>query len=113
MIFKRVNLHSFILSNQKNFYWLILGLYLVSALSLSFDGGMTYDEEVDYIGLRDQLSFALKVLSGERPDFQQIHDNLEFYGIAGKLPGWILWFAHKQITGLGLGFNQALSLIHI
>ena len=98
---------------QKEIYFLILGVYLVSTLSLAFDGGMTYDEEVDYIGLRDQLSFALKVLSGERPDFQQIHDNLEFYGIAGKLPGWILWFAHKQITGLGLGFNQALNSFHV
>ena len=59
MIFKKADLHSFILSNQKNFYWLILGLCLVSVLSLLYDGGMTYDEEVDYIGLRDQLSFAL------------------------------------------------------
>ena len=113
MLFKKTNLSSFVLANQKTFYWLVLGLYLVSALSLSFDGGMTYDEEVDYIGLRDQLSFALKVFAGERPDFEQIHDNLEFYGIAGKLPGWLLWFAHKQITGLGLGFNQALNSFHV
>ena len=99
--------------HQKGIYFVVLGFYLVSALSLAFDGGMTYDEEVDYIGLRDQLSFALKVLGGERPDFEQIHDNLEFYGIAGKLPGWLLWFAHKQITGLGLGLNQALHSFQV
>ena len=102
-----------IVKHQKGIYFLALGVYLVSALSLAFDGGMTYDEEVDYIGLRDQLSFALKILAGERPDFEQIHDNLEFYGIAGKLPGWLLWFAHKQITGLGLGLNEALNSFQV
>lgn len=107
------NLVQAIAKYQKRIYLLVLGIYLVSALSLAFDGGMTYDEEVDYIGLRDQLSFAVKVLGGERPDFEQIHDNLEFYGIAGKLPGWLLWFAHKQITGLGLGLNEALNSFHV
>ena len=99
--------------NQRSIFFFCLGSYLLLALSLSIDGGLTFDEETDYLGLRDQIKFAIDYLNGERINFETIHDNLEFYGILGKLPGWALWMLHKRVTGLGLSIDEAITSFRV
>jgi hypothetical protein len=91
-------------------YRLVLGGYLVLALSSLLAGQISWDEESDYLGLRDQLAHAFRLLSGERSDYQAIHSNLEYYGIAGLLPAWLLWFLHRGwLTGR---FSLERTLFH-
>lgn len=99
--------------SARNLYFIFLGSYLAMAFASAFNGAMGSDEEVDYLGLRDQLSFAGKVLTGKNPSFVDIHDNLEFYGIAGKLPGWILWFIYGKVNGIGISIDEALNSFHV
>lgn len=59
-------------------YRLVLGGYLVLALSSILAGQLSWDEETDYIGIREQLSHALRLTQGEASDYHAIHSNLEF-----------------------------------
>lgn len=78
-------------------YRLVLGGYLVLAVSSLLGGQLSWDEETDYLGLRDQLTHAFGLLHGARPDYHAIHSNLEFYGTSGLLPAWVLWFVQRGL----------------
>jgi hypothetical protein len=90
-------------------YRLVLGGYLVLAVSSLLGGQISWDEETDYLGIRDQLSHALGVLSGARPDYHAIHSNLEYYGTTGLLPAWLLWFLQRGLLTGRFSLERALS----
>lgn len=90
-------------------YRLVLGGYLVLALSSLLGGQISWDEETDYLGIRDQLSHALGVLSGARPDYHAIHSNLEYYGTTGLLPAWLLWFLQRGLLTGRFSLERALT----
>lgn len=90
-------------------YRLILGVYLVLALSSLLGGQISWDEETDYLGIRGQLTHALGVLRGERPDYHAIHSNLEYYGTTGLLPAWVLWFLQRGLLTGRFSLDRALT----
>ena len=89
-------------------YGLVLGLYLVLALSALSGGVLGWDEESDYLGIRGQLAHAVLLLRGEHPDYHSIHSNLEYYGTVGLLPGWLLWFLQRGLLTGRLSLDRAL-----
>ena len=89
-------------------YGLVLGLYLVLALSALSGGLLGWDEESDYLGIRGQLAHAVLLLRGEHSDYRSIHSNLEYYGTVGLLPGWLLWFLQRGLLTGRLSLDRAL-----
>ncbi|MEB3333651.1 MAG: hypothetical protein VKP70_01555 [Cyanobacteriota bacterium] len=89
-------------------YRLVLGGYLVLALSSILAGQISWDEETDYLGIRDQITHGVRLLRGERPPYQAIHSNLEYYGIAGLLPAWSIWFLQRGLLTGRFSIDRAL-----
>lgn len=71
-------------------------------------GITSWDEETDYLGIRTQIAHAAKLLSGDSPDYRDIHSNLEYYGTVGLLPAWIFWFMQQSLLVGRLTIPQAL-----
>jgi hypothetical protein len=93
---------------DRSAYRIVLGVYGVLALSSTMAGQLSWDEETDYLGLRDQLSHALRLVRGENPDYHTIHANLEFYGTVGLLPAWLLWFLQRGLFTGRFSLDRAL-----
>lgn len=89
-------------------YKLVLGGYAVLAMSSVLAGQISWDEETDYLGIRDQIAHAVLWLRGESPDYRAIHANLEYYGTVGLLPAWLLWFVQRGVFTGRFSFDRAL-----
>ena len=75
----------------------------------SITSGITsWDEETDYLGIRTQIVHALQLIRGASPDYKDIHSNLEYYGIAGLFPAWLIWFFQNSFLVGRLTLSQAL-----
>ena len=70
--------------------------YLLEAFKSLQIGGITFDEHIEAWGLIDTLRHGAKILSGQASDFNEIVENLEFYGIVNKLPGLLTWAQMSQ-----------------
>ena len=85
------------------FGFLIFGTYIVLAVSSAFSSGPVWDDEIEYIGLIDQISFAKNlVFSNENSnlDYESaIATNLEFYGIINKLSGLLVYRIVSALLG--------------
>ena len=92
---------------DRRLYWWIVGLYLVLAVAALTSGITSWDEETDYLGIRTQIAHAAQFLHGDSPDYRSIHANLEYYGIAGLLPAWIIWFLQQSLMVGRLTLHQA------
>lgn len=90
-------------------YRLVLGGYLLLAFSSLLAGQTSWDEETDYLGIRDQIAHAVGLLSGAHPDYRAIHSNLEYYGSAGLLPAWLLWFLQRSLFTGRFSLERTLS----
>jgi len=86
MIRNRWSLSSFIFSAA-------LGFVALLTLSSAASGVNGFDETIQFVGLTSTLEHAQKVLALKNPDFASIHSNLEFYGIASRMPGYLIWTA--------------------
>ena len=93
---------------DKKLYLILLGIYLVLAISALAQGVTSWDEETDYLGIRTQVLHAIEFIRGNSPDYRNIHSNLEYYGTAGLLPAWILWFFQQSSLVGRLSLGQAL-----
>ena len=82
-------------------FWACLGIYLAVALYSSQASGPAWDDEIEWIGLQDQIKYAIDFISlRASADFESaIATNLEFYGIINKVAGYCL---HKLAQHLGL-----------
>lgn len=89
-------------------YRLVLGGYLALALASLLVGQISWDEESDYLGIRDQIAHGLLLLRGQQPDYHQIHSNLEYYGSVGLLPAWLLWYGLRGLLAGQFSLDQAL-----
>lgn len=78
-------------------FYFALGLVVVLALSSAASGVNGFDEQIQFVGLTSVLEHARDVLQLKNPDFTAIHSNLEFYGIAPRLPAFFLWNITKFI----------------
>ncbi|MFN9660703.1 MAG: hypothetical protein ACK6BC_10080 [Cyanobacteriota bacterium] len=86
----------------------MLGGYLVLALSSLLGGQVSWDEETDYLGIREQIAHGLRLLRGEPADYRAIHSNLEYYGTIGLLPAWLLWFLQRGLLTGRFSLDRAL-----
>jgi hypothetical protein len=77
-----------------------LGLITVLTLSSAASGVNGFDEPIQFIGLSSVLEHAQKVLRLQNPDFTAIQSNLEYYGIAARIPGYLLWTVAKLLAKL-------------
>lgn len=87
-----------------------IGFVVVLALTSAASGVNGFDEPIQFLGLISVLEHGTKVLQLQNPDFESIHSNLEYYGIAPRLPAYILWslvgFVKKVLDPFGdLGFG--------
>lgn len=90
------------------FCFTIFGAYIGLALNSSVSSGPVWDDEIEYIGLIDQISFAKHIiLSGFNPDLDYesaISTNLEFYGIINKIAGLFFYrLAGSILTSIKIG----------
>jgi len=92
---------------DRNVYFCCLGIYAVLALSALNSGITSWDEETDYLGIRTQMVHALQLLKHQPSDYRNIHANLEYYGVVGLLPAWILWFVQQSKLTSRLTLNYA------
>ncbi len=79
---------------------LALGFVAVLTLSSAASGVNGFDEPIQFIGLASVLEHARKVFQLKNPDFTAIHSNLEYYGIAPRIPGYLLWTVTKLLAKL-------------
>ncbi len=93
---------------DKKLYLVVIGIYAVLALAAIFSGITSWDEETDYLGIRTQLAHAVEVLRGQKPNYQDIHSNLEYYGVASLFPAWFLWFVQQGVLIGRLPLSKAL-----
>jgi hypothetical protein len=82
-------------------FLICLGIYLTVALYSSQASGPAWDDEIEWIGLQDQLAYAIAFIRMRASaDFESaIATNLEFYGIINKVAGYWL---HGLADHLGL-----------
>ena len=93
---------------DRSLYLAVLGIYLALFLSALSFGVTSWDEETDYLGIRTQVAHAIQFLRGQNPDYRLIHSNLEYYGTAGLLPAWLIWFFQNSLLVGRLTLRQAL-----
>ena len=93
---------------QKNIYFFCLGIYVFLAIASIFSGITGWDEESDYLGIRTQIAHAVKLVVGQPTDYRDIHADLEYYGIIGLLPAWLLWFIQQSLLTSRVSLPQAL-----
>ena len=93
---------------DKNLYFFCLGTYIILCLAAILSGITSWDEETDYLGVRTQIAHAVEFLRGQNPNYKDIHSNLEYYGIAGLFPAWILWFFQQAVLIGRLPLSKAL-----
>jgi len=93
---------------DRRVYWLVLGIYIVLAFASITSGVTSWDEETDYLGLRDQISHAAYILLGRSPDFHDIYANLEYYGIISLLPAWFFWLLQNSVLAGRMPLDRAL-----
>jgi len=86
--------------NSAFIFSLALGFVAVLTLSSAASGVNGFDEPIQFIGLASVLEHAQKVFQLKSPDFTAIHFNLEFYGIAPRIPGYLLWTVAKLFAKL-------------
>lgn len=99
-------------------FFFTLGLVSLLAITSAASGVNGFDEPIQFIGLKSTLEHAESVWKFKNPDFNTIHSNLEFYGIAPRLPAYILWTIAKLMTkildpsgNLGLSDHAGNSLV--
>jgi hypothetical protein len=78
-------------------FYFALGLVIVLTLSSVSSGVNGFDEQIQFVGLTSVLEHAHDVWQLKNPDFVSIHSNLEFYGIAPRLPSFFIWSIIKTI----------------
>lgn len=93
---------------DRTVFRLVLGGYVVLALSSILAGQISWDEETDYLGIREQITHGLRLLRGDQPDYHAIHSNLEYYGTVGLLPAWLIWFAQRGVFTGRFSLDRAL-----
>jgi hypothetical protein len=91
-------------------YFISIGFVVILALTSAASGVNGFDEPIQFLGLISVLEHGAKVLQLQNPDFESIHSNLEYYGIAPRLPAYILWnligFIKRLLDPFGdLGFG--------
>ena len=78
-------------------------------LSAVLTNAISYDEPVDYHGTTGHLWHAYQVLRLKFPDYSDIFSNTEYYGIIGRLPGYLLFLFHRLfLFGTG-SFEQIVN----
>lgn len=79
------------------------GAYLIIAIHSAFESGPVWDDEIEYIGLLDQISYGRNILrSGfdANLDYESaIATNLEYYGVINKVFGLILYRLGEYFLG--------------
>jgi len=82
-------------------FFLIFGLYIAIAFYSSQTSGPAWDDEIEWIGLQDQIAYAVAFIRlRASADFESaIATNLEYYGIINKIAGYWL---HGLVYQLGL-----------
>ena len=88
-------------------FYVLIGLYLIQAISAVAFGINAWDEETDLLGIRSHIAHAASLLTGRESDYRSIHSNLEYYGTIGFAPAWILWFLARFVSAR-LSLEQAL-----
>ena len=88
-------------------FYVLLGLYLIQAISAVAFGINAWDEETDLLGIRSHIAHAASLLTGRESDYRSIHSNLEYYGTIGFAPAWIFWFLARFVSAR-LSLEQAL-----
>ena len=72
-------------------YLVLLGTSLTIAVSSVYNSGPVWDDEIEFIGLLDQISFGRNLLFNREHanlDYESaIATNLEFYGVVNKIAG--------------------------
>ena len=96
------------LLTQKNIYFFCLGIYVFLAVASIFSGITGWDEESDYLGIRTQIAHAVKLVARQPTNYNDIHADLEYYGIIGLLPAWLLWFIQQSLLTSRVSLPQAL-----
>lgn len=76
-------------------FFFSLGLVAVLTLTSAASGVNGFDEPIQFLGLKSTLEHAADIWKLKNPDFTAIHSNLEFYGIAPRLPAYLLWNISK------------------
>ena len=95
--------------NITRLFCLSLGLYIALGLSSILTNAISYDEPVDYHGTTGQLWHAYQVLRLKFPDYSGIFSNTEYYGIIGRLPGYLLFFFHRFFLFGSGSFEQIIN----
>ena len=90
-------------------FYLSLGLYVALGLSAILTNAISYDEPVDYHGTTGHLWHAYQVLSYKSPDYSGIFSNTEYYGVIGRLPGYLLFFFHRYLFFGSGSFEQIVN----
>jgi len=89
---------------------LLLGTYLTIAVYSVYNSGPVWDDEIEFIGLLDQISFGRNLLFNRENanlDYESaIATNLEFYGVINKIAGLAIF----RILGYIASF---IPFIHI
>jgi hypothetical protein len=95
-------------------YWACLLIALGFFLSSIWSGGTTWDEPLDFDGVKEQLSLARDVLfASSNRTFSSIPEDYAFYGIGTTLPAYtfsylidIVW-----LNGAAHTFDRTFSLL--
>ena len=93
---------------DKSLYLILVGVYVVLAISSIFSGITSWDEETDYLGIRTQLAHAVELIRGQDPNYKDIHSNLEYYGAASLFPAWLFWFLQQGLLIGRLSLPKAI-----
>ena len=94
------------------YFFILLGLYIVTSVISALLAGPIWDDEIEYIGLIDQISFGKRVIV-DGPDSSldyesAIATNLEFYGIINKIGGLVFYRLAFPLLGfIGVGGDFA------
>ena len=86
------------------YFFMLLGSYIVTSIISALLAGPIWDDEIEYIGLIDQISFGKRVIEnvpGTSLDYESaIATNLEFYGIINKIGGLVFYRLLYPLVGL-------------
>ena len=87
------------------------GAYLIIAIHSVMESGPVWDDEIEYIGLLDQISYGKNILTNgfhANLDYESaIATNLEFYGIVNKIFGLILFRLVESLLGFLIPWTYA------
>ena len=107
-----------LLNKVKNKYFALASLLaILFSITAALGGANGFDEVIQFYGLEGIINSGKDSLLLRSPDFNNIHANLEYYGIALRLPAYIAWAcltllrrALDPLGNLGIAENPKLGL---